>query len=1042
MNFLTGKFSALVSPSSESIQQQQRQRGPEETVQYLADQIETATLAEDKRAAIQTIKGLSRQYKKLVTEIALDPLLKAFIENDPENPKISEYILDTLNYLCSTEDEISSMRPESKGISFDATNRVISTDGVVATIYELLANPEHSVQFAAINLLALFTQTAGEKIQATVLEQPIHVDRIVDLMSSPQDFIRSKTVEVLIAMTQRDKTIQQIVAFKSIFEKIFAIIAEEGGIRGNIVIEDYLTLLKNLLDNNISNQNLFREMSWIKKLQEFIDLDSPLNNSPNALAMVDDDTDSDDYYNWSDEQQCRNMHMALEIVQMLLQPGISSTSDNQNEMQRCGIIPPLLQLALEALVPTAIRAQSLLALGALLSNSKRIQNIFQRTLITSTPVTEDGHEALPTHGKKLIPEPAIVIIIRLAVGPCPATINPHSYFRVRAAATQLIQFYLQNNDDAKLGLAATIIPPPTNPDHEESSGQGSSGGESAGSLVVTALVGRKDNCSADPLRTWFAASLLSVLLHNNNDCKMLALSYKITGSEDEDSNEPIPLINEIAYQCSQFVKKFGISTQPSSYSQIVISYLSLLSVWVYRSPTVVARYLDDGTNYQFLIQLITGSTPSFPLVQSMASFLLGIVYEFNTDPSTNVTRDSLYPILHKQASTDQMLLQVQSLHKHPYFSTARTLSMFPEKVLETSPAEIYFDPTVTEILVEHYETYRRQINTDPKSFPAPVGGLGSGVDASMTAGGISGDQPTVAMGSPQVPVSPRSVGSSTNLSVTASTVGSGAGAAIARATSPEQVAPNQQADIDALKKKLTTRNAKIVKLERTINDLKSQLHGAETAANEATEKAVKAAEETKALQEKQETLQQPPPPQVIEKTSPEDLNKISCLEQLVKDLQAKLDQSEQKAQEFDQQIETLKKKIEESEATLLRKENEWLGDLQMLEDQLEQSQNSNRDLELRLEENQRLYSALSPAHGDGDGNVQESKSGVVDEEREKIIRELKEQLKELETSQEDLMLLLGDQTEKISGYKQKLRELGHVVSDSEDEDEDLDDDDE
>ncbi|KAJ1674419.1 Vesicle-mediated ER to Golgi transport protein, partial [Spiromyces aspiralis] len=409
MNFLTSRLGAFVSPAQQQ-QQQQRKGGrtPEETIQYLADQVETATLLEDKRAGIQTLKGLCHQYRELVIRIALDPMLKVFVENGPDHPRIAEYVLDSLYYLCSDEEGEDRQRRENSVASElkSAITRIISDERVVATIYEMLANEEqHSVQFAAINLLALLCGVVPDRIQATVLEQPMHVDRLVDLLSSSQDFIRSKSLEVLITMTRLDKTIQQIVVFKNIFERIFGMIAEQGGVRGNIVVEDCLTLTKNLLADNISNQNLFREMSWIRKLRELVDIDSAMNNA-NA-------TEDDEYYEW-DEQTNRNVCMALEIVRVLLEPGISSTQDNQNEMQRCGLIQPLLQISLEAEIPSLIRAQALLALAGLISGNKRIQDIFQRTLVTATPIDEDGHEPLPGHGKKLIPEPAIVIIIRLA----------------------------------------------------------------------------------------------------------------------------------------------------------------------------------------------------------------------------------------------------------------------------------------------------------------------------------------------------------------------------------------------------------------------------------------------------------------------------------------------------------------------------------------------------------------------------------------------------------------------------------------------------
>ncbi|KAJ2523991.1 Vesicle-mediated ER to Golgi transport protein, partial [Coemansia sp. RSA 1937] len=41
-----------------------QQQSPSETIQRLADRVETSTLLEDKKAAVLGLKGLSREYRK------------------------------------------------------------------------------------------------------------------------------------------------------------------------------------------------------------------------------------------------------------------------------------------------------------------------------------------------------------------------------------------------------------------------------------------------------------------------------------------------------------------------------------------------------------------------------------------------------------------------------------------------------------------------------------------------------------------------------------------------------------------------------------------------------------------------------------------------------------------------------------------------------------------------------------------------------------------------------------------------------------------
>ena len=64
---------------------------------------------------------------------------------------------------------------------------------------------------------------------------------------------------LLVQLTKSNANIQKIVAFENAFDSIFTVIHDEGYSDGGIIVEDCLSLLLNLLRNNISNQNFFKE---------------------------------------------------------------------------------------------------------------------------------------------------------------------------------------------------------------------------------------------------------------------------------------------------------------------------------------------------------------------------------------------------------------------------------------------------------------------------------------------------------------------------------------------------------------------------------------------------------------------------------------------------------------------------------------------------------------------------------------------------------------------------------------------------------------
>jgi hypothetical protein len=55
-------------------------------------------------------------------------------------------------------------------------------------------------------------------------------------------------------MTDGNAEIQKLVAFENAFETLFAVMEQEGGVDGGIVVQDSLQLLANLLRYNSSNQ--------------------------------------------------------------------------------------------------------------------------------------------------------------------------------------------------------------------------------------------------------------------------------------------------------------------------------------------------------------------------------------------------------------------------------------------------------------------------------------------------------------------------------------------------------------------------------------------------------------------------------------------------------------------------------------------------------------------------------------------------------------------------------------------------------------------
>ncbi|OMH81838.1 General vesicular transport factor [Zancudomyces culisetae] len=686
MNFLSRQYNALVGEA------QSQQQTPRDTIQRLANRIDTSTLPQDRKAAVLGLKGLSKEYKEIVGEEALDNLLLT-LSDDIEDSSMVKVVLETLNNLCE-----SSSKDQPNEIAAIHARRIIESENHIGVLLELVGNSDFYVRYNALQQLEILLVHGGELLLSKILVSPTGVGRLVDLLSDSREIVRNEGIQLLISMTQKNSEIQKIVAFENAFDKIFAIIQEEGGVGGNIIIQDCLQLLHNLLGYNVSNQNFFRETSCIQKLTPLLQYDP---GEKELAGYVEEES------TWKD-QEIRNMITILDIVRMLVRPGNINTENNQKVMQQCGVISPLLQHALSVEVPNAIRAQALCTVGDIIRGNSDNQQLFQRILITGTA---DDDEDGGVENTKMVPEPAVLVIARIAVGTCPHEVSADTYDIVRASANYLVRSYLEDNFDAKLAIAATFNPPPQSEDGSQESHQ------SIGSLLVSVMTMPLTTDRQEVMRVWHAANLFSLLLHNNDVIKQLALKVVVTG---DDQNSVISLLQALANQATFFSQHRGrdSKTTISPESVLLVALLSALSVWMYNSPPSVSQFLQSKSNCLFIVELIS-SQPSAAnnenshifVERGIGCFLLGLLYELNGNDGS-ISSEELHLLFHKRIGIDQMLFCLSKLNDSHELHSAS--SMFNPVV--AMDIGIHIDSCFADIFRSHYGYLRTVLKQKPNAL--------------------------------------------------------------------------------------------------------------------------------------------------------------------------------------------------------------------------------------------------------------------------------------------------------------------------------------
>ncbi|KAI8345867.1 p115 like vesicle tethering protein [Mortierella sp. GBAus27b] len=685
-------------------QKGQQQTGSE-TVDRLCERIEHGTLVEDRRASVLTLKACAREHKKDIGTRGVAVLTKV-LQQDSMDVDISTAVLETLTILCHADSRVFSdifnmhVPTDSTGnhdIGSRRCARIFTGDdaGNVTILLDMLE--DFYVRFQVVTLLSMLVLNNTPRLQECILTSPMGMSRLMALLDDRREVVRNESLLLLVSLTESNADLQKIVAFENAFERLLAIIDEEGAISGGIIVQDCLQLVQNLLRYNVSNQNYFRETSCIQRIPALFEEDPSDDRGKHDPSLTDP---------WSD-QKGNNMIMVLELIRVLVVPDHSNTVPNQKAMYQCGILQLLVNLSLTSNAPQRVKASALYALGELIRLNKVNQDALSKAIIIpahppAVPIEDPSSTLTP-------PErcPAIVEVVAIAVGQYPGCT-----YSVRAAATCLFQSFVLDNPDTQMVLATTLNPPPEDNPNTASNEKP----QSPGTLLLGALQGWQDDsatASTDPYNSWFASVLFSHILQNNARAKSIALA--ITFGDEENGEDPVSLIHAIA-------AALMVAVKGQADVRVSLGYLALLCMWCYDSPRSIKDFLSEGVHLQFLIELISPSSKEDPMVQGLAAFLLGICYEFNWEKDALITRATIQPILLSRIGPDHFAACITRVREsNPFKATAPTMIVLPSEESEGKLPNLYFDYSFVEFMKKSFERTQKSITVSPENTPLQQG---------------------------------------------------------------------------------------------------------------------------------------------------------------------------------------------------------------------------------------------------------------------------------------------------------------------------------
>lgn len=425
--------------------QQPKVPSAEETIPTLCDRVENSTLIADRRSAVLGLKSFSRQYRESVIASGLKPLLN-ILKKDSLDEDLVKAILETLLILFIrgdgdddlTRSWISQQSRLRNGkypsplvmkqerdhqvvdqFSLWIADALIQSDDLIHLVIGFLDTDNFHIKLYTVQLLEAIMATRPNRARSAILSLPTSISTFVSLLDDIHEPIRDETILLLMAVVNDSPHVQKLVAFENIFDRLFTIIEEEGGLRGSLVVNDCLSLVNNILKYNTSNQTLFLETGNIPKLAHV--LNEPL-------------TEDEEFF-WND-QRIINMTTTLDIVALTVEPSSTVAKKHQLFLLESNVLMIVLRLAFYPGIPKRVRPIALLTASDMIRNNEFTQAAFAKI---DVPYFDPS---LPT--QSIPDEVKLVPVVHLLINWSLYSNSVHT-FDTRAAATTLLKSYLSNN---------------------------------------------------------------------------------------------------------------------------------------------------------------------------------------------------------------------------------------------------------------------------------------------------------------------------------------------------------------------------------------------------------------------------------------------------------------------------------------------------------------------------------------------------------------------------------------------------------------------
>lgn len=313
-----------------------------ETISVLSGRLSSATLLEDRRAAIQGLRSFAKDYPASVASGALRSLIGS-LSNDGGDVDTVKVVLETLLMLFNPNQDSPEASDE---IVLWLADEFTQRQENITLLLDFLETPDFYSRLYSLQLLSAILSARTERTEECVFTAPLGISRLVAILDERREAIRNEAITLLTYLTPSSPDIQKLVVYENAFEKIFAIITAEGLLEGSQVVEDCLILMANLLRLNSTSQSQFRESGCVPQLSKLL-----------QSAYQSSEDEEEEVAPWAQAQRNRNVYALLAVIRLFLVHGAVGTSQNQKAFWQHHLLFHALQLAFSHTAEIPIKAE-------------------------------------------------------------------------------------------------------------------------------------------------------------------------------------------------------------------------------------------------------------------------------------------------------------------------------------------------------------------------------------------------------------------------------------------------------------------------------------------------------------------------------------------------------------------------------------------------------------------------------------------------------------------------------------------------------------